>query len=345
MENYYYFFLLFLTIINFILFKFNNHIANFFNIYDEPDGGRKIHDKAVPLTGGIFLFINIFFIYTYLFTTGIYQIDNFNTTLFKNFSSLFLFLAVAFIIFFFGLIDDKFLISPNKKILLIIILLSILIYFDNSLLLKVINISYVQKFDIGVFSYFWTILCFLLLINAINMFDGFNLQSGMYFLFFLFFLISKGFVNHLILGLVIFLIFFLYNNYHNKLFFGDGGTYLFAFILGYISIKLYNTEIITYADEVVLVMIIPGLDLIRLFFFRLLKKKHPFSPDREHLHHYLIESLQEKKALILIHSFIFVPIILSNFLGFYLEIIIFQIFCYILLVYIFKPKHKSNYNN
>ena len=76
---------------------------------------------------------------------------------------------------------------------------------------------------------------------------------------------------------------------------GDSGTYLISFILGYMSIKFYNNQDIVFADEIVLVMLIPGLDLMRLFFFRILQKRHPFSPDRQHLHHYVLNHLGEKK--------------------------------------------------
>ena len=37
-----------------------------------------------------------------------------------------------------------------------------------------------QNFSIGIFSYFWTVVCFLLFINALNMFDGINLQVTIY---------------------------------------------------------------------------------------------------------------------------------------------------------------------
>ena len=35
-------------------------------------------------------------------------------------------------------------------------------------------------------------------------------------------------------------------------------------------------------------MIIPGLDLMRLFIIRIYNGKNPFTPDRKHLHHILL---------------------------------------------------------
>ena len=57
-------FIIFLTLIitiNIILYLNNNFIANYFDIYDRPDKVRKFHREDVPITGGIFIFVNIFF--------------------------------------------------------------------------------------------------------------------------------------------------------------------------------------------------------------------------------------------------------------------------------------------
>ena len=60
MEISYIFLILF--IFNLFIFKFNNLIAKKFSLYDKPDYKRKIHKEKVPLTGGIFLFLNFIFI-------------------------------------------------------------------------------------------------------------------------------------------------------------------------------------------------------------------------------------------------------------------------------------------
>ena len=54
------------------------------------------------------------------------------------------------------------------------------------LYLKNINFSFLDKnYNIGNYSYILTVLCYLLFINACNMFDGINIQSGSYFLTFI----------------------------------------------------------------------------------------------------------------------------------------------------------------
>ena len=57
------------------------------------------------------------------------------------------------------------------------------------------------------------------------------------------------------------------------MFLGDSGSLLISFIIGYFFIKLYNNELINFTDEIVVYMLLPGIDLIRLFFQRILNKK------------------------------------------------------------------------
>ena len=48
----------------------------------------------------------------------------------------------------------------------------------------------------------------------------------------------------------------------------------------------YNNNLIIYSDAIYLIMYLPGIELMRLYIFRVLNKKSPFEPDRNHLHHY-----------------------------------------------------------
>ena len=119
-------------------------------------------------------------------------------------------------------------------------------------------------------------------------------------------------MNSLIISLLIIsLIGFSYLNFKNKSFLGDSGSLLLAFIISYFFIKLYNLGYIKYADQIVIYMLIPGLDLIRLFIFRILKKRNPLSPDRLHLHHILIKKFSLPITLLIIIFLIIFPVILD----------------------------------
>ena len=60
-------------------------------------------------------------------------------------------------------------------------------------------------------------------------------------------------------------------------------------------------------------MIIPGIDLIRLFITRILKVSHPFKPDRNHLHHILLR----KYNLITVNLIVQSLIIIASMGGYY----------------------------
>jgi len=87
-------------------------------------------------------------------------------------------------------------------------------------------------------------------------------------------------------------------------------------------------------------MLIPGLDMIRLFFTRIKSKKHPFTPDRNHIHHKFLEVFGYKKTIILISILSFLPIILINYLKSYFTIL-FIIFFYFFIIFTLKKLIKS----
>ena len=53
---------------------------------------------------------------------------------------------------------------------------------------------------------------------------------------------------------------------------------------------MYNQNFNIDSDHIFLIMIIPGIDLIRLFLTRVSKGYSPFKPDRNHLHHILLKA-------------------------------------------------------
>ena len=110
---------------------------------------------------------------------------------------------------------------------------------------------------------------------------------------------------------------------------GDGGVYLISFILGYLSIKTYNLDLINDVDTIFLIMMIPGIDMLRMFIIRVINKKNPFRPDKNHLHHLLLTKFKYFKTIIIINLMIISPIFIcftgvSNILNIILFIIIYS---------------------
>jgi UDP-GlcNAc:undecaprenyl-phosphate GlcNAc-1-phosphate transferase len=299
-----------LIVFNIIIFFYFNKIEKKIKIYDYPDKIRKFHKKSTPMLGGaiIFFSLTIIFIYEYFFNNN----DLAQLGFYKK--NILLFFIFSLIIFFTYLFDDIKGIKPNFKLFLLLIFITLYLILDNSLILSNLKIKFLGKiFFLHSFSIFFTLLCFLLFINAFNMFDGINLQCGSYslliFIIFLFFI-----KNIFFLYFIIPLIFFLILNYLDKCFLGNSGSALLAFIISVLCIKLHNINRF-YADDIFLLMCIPGYELLRLAFVRLLEKKHPFYPDRNHIHH-LISNIYGDKAAFLI---IFILILIINFINLFFE--------------------------
>ena len=83
-------------------------------------------------------------------------------------------------------------------------------------------------------------------------------------------------------------------------------------IFSFIFIKLYNENIIIHSDEIFIYMMVPGIDMIRLFFTRILMNRSPFSDDRIHIHHLLLDKFTYLQSLIIINSLILMPILLMK---------------------------------
>ena len=78
-------------------------------------------------------------------------------------------------------------------------------------------------------------------------------------------------------------------NLKNMLFLGDGGVYLMSIILSISLIYEHNIhKNIVFADEIFFLLLLPGLDLLRLTISRSLNKKILFMGDRKHIHHLLL---------------------------------------------------------
>ena len=207
-----------IIIFNLIIFFNIDFIIKKYEVYDYPDKVRKIHKKKISLSGGLIIFLNFFFIF-FCYSFDGSQFENLIKYFFNNSNiNLFLFLFYLTVVFLFGFFDDKFNIRANIKFIFLLIFIFFSINLDSSLVIYKINFSFSKSiFYLKQFEIFFTILCFLLFINAFNMFDGINLQGGLYsiYVFIIFFLFSK---NYLFLMILIPIITFLYFNFKNKIF-------------------------------------------------------------------------------------------------------------------------------
>jgi len=290
-----------------ILFNFVR-ISKLLNFYDFPDKVRKFHKHPVPILGGGIILISLVFI----FISGYFFNNPYLLDLGFDKKNILIFTLFCLAIFLIYLLDDIKNLNPNLKLLLLSILIISYLKLDSSSNLTNLKFRFFKDIIfLNKFSLAFTLLSILLFINALNMFDGINLQCGTYsiFIFVMFFLFTK---NMAILYFVIPLFFFLFLNYSNSCFLGNNGSALLSFIISVLSIKIYNLNNI-YAEDIFLLMCIPGYDLLRLAFVRLLNKKHPFFPDRNHLHHLISDLYGYNVALFLM----LVSIIVINLINFF----------------------------
>ena len=117
---------------------------------------------------------------------------------------------------------------------------------------------------------------------------------------------------------------------------GDYGITVSALIIGLISISSYSLQNDNlnqiFVEELFLLFFIPGLDMFRLFIERIFKRKDPFSPDNNHLHHILISRFDLTKTLIIYFVISFTPIFIYKTLNLNtLFLIIFYSFLYFVL--------------
>jgi UDP-GlcNAc:undecaprenyl-phosphate GlcNAc-1-phosphate transferase len=326
-------FFLIIFILNFFIYIFYKPISKIYNLFDYPDSNRKIHKQSTPLLGGLFLILNLLTVLICINFFG-YLI---NFDFFENLNIYNYFFLVTLLFYFVGFFDDKYNISYKIKFILTTILIILTLFFDKEIILKNIIFSFSHStIHLGFFSYFATILCFLLFINAFNMLDGINGQAGCYVLFIFFLFIFKSVLVVFSTVIIIYLLFFLVLNFRNKSFLGDSGTLPIGFMISYIFIKLYNSDKIFLSDEVFLAMSIPGYELLRLAVYRVVNKRQPFLPDNNHIHHLISNKYGFVFKFLIIQLILILPylvyIISKNFfISFFLSFFVYTL-CLIFFV-------------
>jgi UDP-GlcNAc:undecaprenyl-phosphate GlcNAc-1-phosphate transferase len=252
-------------------------------LLDFPDGDRKLHAGVTPLVGGIGL------VAAALLASGIMLFIDVPGT---DRSVLFWFMVTTLGIFLIGIADDRInLTAPTRlgaasALLLAAIAqvpgfsVSFLLFAGQGELLLLPSLV-----GIG-----FTLLCFVGFLNAVNMADGKNglvMGQAIIWSIVLMFRLPQSMLPLMaaIAGALVVLFWF---NMKGKLFLGDGGSYGLSAMFGLLAIYAWNQGFADmHADDVALIFAVPVFDTIRLIAHRSLQGKSPFTPGRDHLHHYL----------------------------------------------------------
>ena len=277
-------------------------IALSFNIVDLPEGDRKIHQKAIPLLGGVAIFITFFsflFVFSRHFLSGNLE-----------FRHLMGFFVGALIIMIGGVLDDKYNLKPSTQIIFPIL----------AVLAVVIGGVEIEKITnpLGGFIYLKELLVIgpiligawlLGMMYTTKLLDGLDgLVTGIGavggFIIFLFTLTSQYFQPDIAFAAILLsgaaLGFLVLNFNPAKIFLGEGGSLLFGYILGVLAIISGGKIAIA-----LLIMGVPILDVAWTILRRLIKGKNPFrSADKKHLHYRLLDLGLSQKQTVLIFYFL-----------------------------------------
>jgi len=287
------------------------------NLMDEP-GERRSHVVSTPSLGGIGIFAGT------LFSIILW-------TPFEYFGDLQYILCSFIIIFLIGAKDDIDPMSPSKKFLGELFAAAILVFKANVRLTSLYGI-----FGIGEIPYIASILLsifvIIVIINAFNLIDGINgLSGGLGTLICIVFGVWFLKVDSIELAMVAFalagsLIAFLkYNITPAKIFMGDTGALLLGLVCSILTIKFIELHKVlddsslafTSAPSMAIaILILPLFDTLRVFTLRILNGKSPFHPDRNHIHHMMIDagfSHTQASAILIVVNFVFI------LLAFYLQ--------------------------
>ncbi len=261
-------------------------------LYDEPNESRKSHHNSTPNLGGIAIFGGAMI----------------SATFFVDISSIpeigYAFSAVL-LLFFTGVKDDIVPLTPHKKLVAQIIAAIIIVVKCDVRLTNLYGFLWIESISYS-FSVLISIFTLLVIINAFNLIDGINGLAGgiglIVCLTFTYLFYQLGELQFVLLSLAICgaLIAFLKYNLAKeaKIFMGDTGALmigLFSSIFCIEFIELNRDSGIlfkpTFAPVFAFaILIVPLFDTLRVFILRVSKNKSPFSGDRNHLHHFLIDS-------------------------------------------------------
>ena len=121
------------------------------------------------------------------------------------------------------------------------------------------------------------------------------------------------------------------------LFLGNNGSSVLSAIIAISLIETHQINNINFSAEIIfLLLIIPGIDMLRLFIIRIINRKNPFEGDNEHIQHFLIKKYTHLQSSLIIVSFAAILFIVSFWIQIYFLIIV-----YILLYIIFVLKMRD----
>ncbi|CAG2534642.1 UDP-N-acetylmuramyl pentapeptide phosphotransferase/UDP-N-acetylglucosamine-1-phosphate transferase [Maribacter dokdonensis] len=324
-------------------------IVEYKRLMDNPNN-RSSHIAKTPTLGGVSFFYTIIFVL--FFIHGRDSLDE----------AIYIIPGLT-ILFMVGLKDDLIVISPGAKLIAQVFAVAFILV-NPSFTIHSFN-GFLNIFEIPYYLYL-AIAGFIMItiINSYNLIDGIDGLASIVGIVILmiyttiFYTTGEHFFALLSISLnACLLAFFGFNiSSERKIFMGDTGSLIVGYVISILTLKflaltpdayvglpflLENAPLIAIS-----ILIVPLFDTARVFTIRIANKRGPFSPDRNHTHHVLIDfwGLSHKQASFIIGCFNLVFVVLFIVLGSKAEnlgMVIFLISVVIILGYVF---FKYNYN-
>ena len=304
-------------------------IAKKLGLVDVPDKKLKNHKKNTPIIGGILF--------------GILSILILGFSIYSKNILIIKILLLSLTCSIIGIIDDIYTIKASPKFifttLILLIFLTIFpelrikhIIFTDNFFLK--NLNFENKLILSIVV---TILCYQLLIHAFNMTDGHDGIASLIAITWLAYIYFVKTNFQFLVPIITALLLFMYFNLKSRIFLGDSGNYFLSTLLGSLIIINNNTYKNFSAEEIFILLMLPGIDMLRLFLTRIKNKKNPLIGDRRHLHHFLFKRLSRKKTIFAYFLLFITPIFFLYFkILSQIYIIIFFLIIYIFIISKFK---------
>lgn len=269
--------------------------------YDEKNH-RKIHTDDTPRIGGVGIFVGVLAATIVTILMGAAESGVFAATPGTPLSAgeLVLYFLPALggmvIIHALGLVDDFRNLRAVLKLVIQIAAATVVTL--GPFRIEQLTIPFIwYNIELGAFSIPVTIIWIVAISNALNFIDGVDgLAGGTAAIATLFFaaialLTGQGLIALLAMGLFGSIFgFLIYNAPPARIFMGDSGSYVLGFALAVFPLMLADGSGVSLdLIPAVTILGVPIVDMTTSVFRRLRRGKHPFSADREHLHHKLMD--------------------------------------------------------
>lgn len=253
--------------------------------YDAP-GERKIHTQPIPRLGGVAIWLG------FMLALGLISLLYQSPVLSSALPGV---LTGGTMIFFLGLLDDLFTLSPYLK--LAVQCLAALAAFGLGVQINNLDLPGAQLLVLNALSLPVTVVWLVGLMNAMNFIDGIDgLAAGVTTLSALTLTVVAMFTHQPSSALLAAVLagaslgFLVYNFHPARIFMGDSGALFCGFVLACIAVTgVLKTKVVVMLLPM-FVLSVPILDITYSVFRRLLRGQNPFLPDADHIHHQFLKA-------------------------------------------------------